>query len=407
MGRTFVGFGFGAIQAGLFLYEAFRSGAFDRLVVAEVMQDAVDAVRGGGGRYRLNVATRDGTESHEVSGVEIFNPQSEGDREALVDAVTSASEIATALPSVDLYGSGEVGDVAHILASGLRRKGETPTAPPAVIYTAENNNHAAEILLQALGDRVQGVGGDVFQCLNTVIGKMSGVVTESSQIAEGDLDTVAEGIERAFRVEEFNRILISRIDLPDFQRGIAAFDEKTDLIPFEEAKLYGHNATHALLGYLLHRRGAEFMAEASEDPGLMAFARAAFLEESGRALCRKHRGVDRLFTAEGYQEYVDDLLERMVNPHLRDGVERVTRDPRRKLGWDDRLIGTMRVVLAQGLDPRRYAVGAAVALRSVEKDEGREGAAILDEVWALTDGDVGEKDRLRRLVLNAKTVEYL
>ena len=32
---TFVGFGFGAIQAGLFLYEAYRSGNFGRLVVAE------------------------------------------------------------------------------------------------------------------------------------------------------------------------------------------------------------------------------------------------------------------------------------------------------------------------------------------------------------------------------------
>ncbi len=33
--RTYVGFGFGAIQAGLFLYEAFQSGNFGRLVVAE------------------------------------------------------------------------------------------------------------------------------------------------------------------------------------------------------------------------------------------------------------------------------------------------------------------------------------------------------------------------------------
>jgi len=35
--RTFVGFGFGPIQAGLFLYEAFLSGAFRRLVVAGVL----------------------------------------------------------------------------------------------------------------------------------------------------------------------------------------------------------------------------------------------------------------------------------------------------------------------------------------------------------------------------------
>ena len=43
--RTYVGFGFGAIQAGLFLYEAFGSGAFSRLVVAEVVPEVVAAVR--------------------------------------------------------------------------------------------------------------------------------------------------------------------------------------------------------------------------------------------------------------------------------------------------------------------------------------------------------------------------
>ena len=39
--RTYVGFGFGAIQSGLFLYEAYRSGKFQRLVVAEVIPEVV------------------------------------------------------------------------------------------------------------------------------------------------------------------------------------------------------------------------------------------------------------------------------------------------------------------------------------------------------------------------------
>ena len=46
--RTFVGFGFGAIQAGLFLAEAYLSRNFDRLVVAEVLPEVVAAVRAAG-----------------------------------------------------------------------------------------------------------------------------------------------------------------------------------------------------------------------------------------------------------------------------------------------------------------------------------------------------------------------
>jgi len=55
MDRTFVGLGFGAIQSGLFLHEACKSGTFLRLAVPEV----VEAVRGAGG-YWLNIATSSG-----------------------------------------------------------------------------------------------------------------------------------------------------------------------------------------------------------------------------------------------------------------------------------------------------------------------------------------------------------
>lgn len=53
MTRTFVGFGFGAIQAGLFLREAEESGKFSRFVVSEVVASSVEAVRENGGLYGL------------------------------------------------------------------------------------------------------------------------------------------------------------------------------------------------------------------------------------------------------------------------------------------------------------------------------------------------------------------
>ncbi len=38
-------------------------------------------------------------------------------------------------------------------------------------------------------------------------------------------------------------------------RGIEVFVEKPDLLPFAQAKLYGHNAGHALAAYLAHQLG--------------------------------------------------------------------------------------------------------------------------------------------------------
>jgi mannitol-1-phosphate 5-dehydrogenase len=402
--RTFVGFGFGAIQAGLFLYEAFRSGSFGRLVVGEVAPDMVDTVRRAGGRFSVNIAHPDRIECEEVGRVEIEDPGSEAGRCNLVEAITESEEIATAVPSVEFYASPSPGSIRQLLAQGLRRKAATK-GPRAIVYTAENHNHAAEILEARVLEEIpegerQSVGNRV-RFLNTVIGKMSGVVSDPDEIRRQDLATVTPSSQRAFLVETFNRILVSRIrfprsaDTPPFERGIKVFEEKDDLLPFEEAKLYGHNSTHALAAYVGVMRGVQRIADLNQYPDILGFLRAAFIQESGAALVRKHAGRDRLFTHEGYREYADDLLARMVNPFLCDSVERVGRDPQRKLGWDDRLVGTLRVALEQGINPSRFAFGAAAALAALDRNTLETDVPIaqwLDPLWQMSSPDKLEKE---------------
>lgn len=378
-GRTFVGFGFGPIQSGLFLYEAHRAGTFGRLVVAEVVAETVEAVRRAGGRYVLNVATAQGVEPHAIDGVEMLNPAVPGDREALVEAVAHADELATALPSVDFFDRGEA-SVARVLAEGLALKARR-RGPDCLVYAAENHNHAAEILHERVLARAAGVPlHEGVQFVNTVIGKMSQVLTPAAGAAQPV--PMVPGAARAILVESFNRILISRVTLPGFRRGLGVFEEKDDLLPFEEAKLYGHNAAHALLGYLADERGLTFMSEAAPVAGLVEEVRQAFLGESGGALIRRYRGLDPLFTEDGYRAYVDDLMVRMVNPYLMDRVDRVIRDPCRKLGWDDRMVGTMRRALEAGIDPVRFTRGAALALRALLRERpSADPAALLVDVW--------------------------
>ncbi len=394
--RTFVGFGFGAIQAGLFLYEAQESGAFDRLVVAEVLPDILRSVRAAGGCCRVNIARSDRVEVADIGPIEILDPAIENDRRALIDAIAEAQEIATAVPSVSFYKSSTPGSIHRLLARGLAEKCRRG-GPRAIVYAAENHNQAAEILQDQTWEEipVESRAAGRVRFLNTVIGKMSGTIADPQEIADAGLVRVTEGDRRAFLVEEFNRILISRVDFgpgaQTFRRGITVFQEKQDLLPFEEAKLYGHNATHALAAYLAHLKGIPRIADLRRFPALIAFLRDAFLEESGGALLNRHQGVDPLFTPAGYRAYAEDLLERMVNPYLRDTAERVGRDPRRKLGWDDRLIGTIRLALAQGIHPWRYSVGAAAALAYLHPglllDSSLGLAPLLEDCWG---GRVGE-----------------
>ena len=53
-----------------------------------------------------------------------------------------------------------------------------------------------------------------------------------------------------------------------------------------------------------------------------------------------------MFSPTGFRAFVDDLMVRMINPYVRDTIARVGRDPARKLGWNDRLVGAMRLAAA-------------------------------------------------------------
>ena len=324
----------------------------------------MDAVHGGGDTVTINIAGETGIRRMSVPGVRLLNPRVGADRKEIVAAIRSATELATAIPSVELYAAGGDASVAALLAEGIAApRGFSATSGRArVLYAAENNNYAASRLMSEIAKRSPGGEASGLQALDTVIGKMSGVITTAEEMRQLGLAPLVPGLEKCVLVEEFNRILISKITLPGFTRGIRVFEEKDDLIPFEEAKLYGHNAVHALLGYLAKLRGHRFMSSIREDGELFALGRRAFLQESGPALVRRHGGTgDPLFTAAGYEEYADDLLQRMTNPFLHDDVERIIRDPARKLGWNDRFFGTMRAALAAGIQPTALALGAAAA----------------------------------------------
>jgi len=356
------GFGFGPIQSGLFINEAFHSGNFRRIVISEIDSKLVNAVQANNGTYYVNVAGNDGIENVRIDNVELFNPNSARDRELLLEALAESTEIVTSLPSVSFYTTGGSSSVVNLLSRALQQS----KASASIIYTAENNNHAAEILRQHITEKTTSPIKCNTQYLNTVIGKMSQVITDPAEIAQMNLKPIAPGIERAFLVEQFNRILVTRCTLEGFRPGIEVFLEKDDLIPFEEAKLYGHNAIHALLAYLGACKGYVKMTELKNDSQVMQIARDAFLNESGSALIAKYAQLnDQLFTVPGYRDFAEDLLRRMTNPYLTDTIARAGRDIVRKLGYSDRIFGTMSVALEQNIQPQNMALAAAAGLAAL------------------------------------------
>ncbi len=325
MKKTFLGIGAGPIQTGIFVSGA-RRGNFDRIVLAEVDPQIVATIRASGS-ITVNTA---GAGSDRYDRVEIYNPTIPAEAKQLEEAAAEAVAVNTALPSVNFYRF-----AAPYLAAGFAR-----SRSPKYVYASENSTTAARELGNAVGEFHN------IHYLDTVIGKMSKVF----DAAESSLPPLAPGCPKGHLVEAFNTIYTG--SAPGIESvGIEGLHPKQDLAPFEEAKLYGHNATHFLLGVLASSLNLNSMDEAANHPELMAITRAALIDECGAALCRKYSGVDDYFNPGHFRAWAEELLVRMVSPALADSVERVIRDPERKLGWNDRLIGAVRLCFSQEIVP--------------------------------------------------------
>jgi mannitol-1-phosphate 5-dehydrogenase len=366
--QRLVVFGFGPIGAGLFVFEAFRTGAYAPPVVVDVQSPLVDALRRNDGRFFLNVAHAAGVATHDIGPVVALDPVAAADRERIVAAIADADVAVTSLPGTAFYDRGDATSPARLLAAGLSRRSRPE---PLVLYAAENSINAASALVAAVDGSSFGPVAARLDARDTVIGKMSGMQADPAVIATLGLSRLTPDYPSAMLVEAFDAIRVSSAaptaaapapKAPGFPTFLAV----ADLEPFEFAKLYGHNATHALGAFLGVHLGLDVFADLARVDGAMQLLADAFERESGAALVRRFGGADPLFTAAGYNAYADDLVARMTNPYLHDSIERAARDPTRKLGWDDRLVGTMRICLAGGIEAPRYALGAAGGLATLE-----------------------------------------
>jgi mannitol-1-phosphate 5-dehydrogenase len=156
------------------------------------------------------------------------------------------------------------------------------------------------------------------------------------------------------------------VDAEGFKGPIPPLEHMTPRKNFKayvERKLFVHNAGHATTAYLGYLRGHEYTWQAIQDDAVRREADAA-MGETCAGLVLKY-GLD----AAALDDHWADLKMRFANKALGDRVDRVAKDPVRKLGPNDRLIGAARMCLLQGVEPRHVAFAAAAAIRYDHPDD--------------------------------------
>ncbi|WP_406245948.1 mannitol-1-phosphate 5-dehydrogenase [Microbacterium sp. M] len=313
---------------GLLLHEGGYEVVFSD--VADALVDALDAAD----HYTVREAGPGGV-NRIVTGFRALN--SRRDPDAVIAEVATADVVTCAVgPTVLRF-------IAPVIVEGLRRRHED--AAPLAVMACENAIGAtdtlrAEIERLAVGDAAALTARAAFA--NTAVDRIVPAQPDGAGI---DV-TVEPYFEWAIEQGPF------RGELPTIP-GAHFVD---DLAPYIERKLFTVNTGHAATAYFGAQAGHERIADALADPAVAASVGAA-LEETSAMLAAVH-GLDPAELA----DYRATILERFRNPELIDTVQRVGRQPLRKLSRHERFIGPAAEAAERGLSTAALVAAVAAAL---------------------------------------------
>lgn len=262
----------------------------------------------------------------------------------IVEAISEAAVVSTAA------GAHALGAIAPILARGLLKR--LAASPPLAlnILVCENHADAAGLLRDSVLECIPSEYRDVFMSsvgfVNTSIGRMARDAT-SAERAEDSLALFAEA---------YSTLPI------DGQALVKPFPSIRHVVPEEnfravlDMKQFMHNAGHAVTAYLGYLRGHRYIWEAIADAKVREVVDEA-MNDTAQAIAMEHKRSEADLVA-----HWEDLRTRFANRLLNDTVERVARDPIRKLGYNDRLIGAARFCWRNGIESKALCLAAASAM---------------------------------------------
>lgn len=264
-----------------------------------------------------------------------------------IDSGTNVQDIVAEIATADIVttavGPPVLRFVAPAIAEGLRMR--EVGLPPLAVMACENAIDATDLLLAEIEQAIPDAEREA------VLAKGVFANTAVDRIVPAQDPGALE-----VTVESYFEWVVDRTPFRGDEPDIPGATFVDDLGPYIERKLFTVNTGHATIAYFGFLAGVSAISDALALPIVDAAVRAV-LEETKQLLVAKH-GLDE----QKQQDYVDRILVRFANPHLPDTVDRVGRQPLRKLGRHERFIGPAAELAERGITPSALldAVGAAL-----------------------------------------------
>jgi mannitol-1-phosphate 5-dehydrogenase len=331
-------YGAGNIGRG-FIGKAFSESGYEVCFV-DVVKEVVDTINRDKS-YPVRIVSNEGHREETVRNIRAV---------LALDIESVSREIADADIMATAVGVNALPKIIKPICSGLRQR-FAKSGRPLNIIICENlisaDEYIRKMIEQEMGEEYKAVLDEKLGLIEASIGRMVPVMT--GEMREGNILRVW--------VEPYDAL---PVDKDAFVGEIPVINNLIPYSPFGyiiKRKLFIHNMGHAMFAYLGWLKGYKYIFECVEDESIRGSVYAA-MQETAAAL-RKEYGISK----QELDLHIEDLLMRFENRALGDTVERVAKDPVRKLGINDRLIGAALYCRSMGIEPENVIEGIAAALR--------------------------------------------
>jgi len=331
-------FGAGMVGRG-FLGQLFSESGY-QVTFVDIDHELVEAINARGG-YRLRLVDNEGARELWIAPVRAI------DGRAVDRAVTALSQAEMAATAV---GARALPAIAPVFARAIARRAEARLESPLNIVVCENLRDASTVFRQMVQHSLEPHYHSFFEdrvgFVMAVIGRMAPII--APEVRQQDPALMI--------AEPYKELPVSREGFVGPIPQIVGLRAEPEFEGWVARKLYLHNAGHAMLAYLGYLKGLTYGYEALHDADVRPlFDRA--LDESLHALVAEFG-----FAESHLRTHVADIVRRLDNQALADTIFRLARDPLRKLGPEDRLVGAARLALKHGIAPQGLAWGVAAGL---------------------------------------------
>ncbi len=286
--------------------------------------------------------------------VKVVGTECQIDTVTHVTAVNSASEdVIDRIVKTDLVttavGPNVLDIIAKTIAKGIAKRFEAGNDAPLNIIACENMVRGTTHLK---GEVYKHLDKSLHAKADELVGFVDSAVDRIVPPAEAANDDPLE-----VTVESFSEWIVDEQQFKGEIPDISGMERTNNLMAFVERKLFTLNTGHCITAYLGCLKGHRTIREAIEDPSIHAEVKQA-MHESGEVLIKRY-GFDR----DMHNAYIEKILGRFANPYLVDEVDRVGRQPIRKLGANDRLVKPLLGTIEYGTENQTLLKGIAAALK--------------------------------------------